>query len=112
MIFKITEKKINTKGKANIFNVLISLILWIIFGILNYFILVSGDTKNISSYLICLIAELFFIVLISKIIILRFYSRKWIIIILAVIFPAALFVLFDVFIFLWETASFVGPTIL
>jgi hypothetical protein len=112
MDFKFFSKIINTKSKANIFNFLFSLLLWGLFFFLNFYILVNGDAKHFFSYFVCFLVGVLFSLLIIKVIIFDFYKKKWLIIFFLVILPALFFIFVNIFVFLWETTSFIGPTIL
>lgn len=112
MSFKFIEKKISNINDATIFNFIFSFLFWIAVGLVEYFFYWIEGVKIFGSYYIYLFFGIGVAALIFKSLVLKVYKTKFIPILIFVAIPFVLYCLFFLFILLWNSASFVGPTIL
>ena len=112
MDFKFFSTIINTKKKANIFNIVSAILFWGGAGLLIYFFYWIKNVEIFGSYFFYLILGIITLLFVYKLIVLKFYKRRFIPIFFIVVVPFILYCIFFIFILLWNSASFIGPTIL
>jgi len=112
MPFKVLEKKINNINDATLFNFIFAFLLWTGAGLVIYFFYWIKNVKFFGSYYAYLILGVAVSLFIFKLLILKFYNRKLIPVFFMVIIPLVVYCIFFVFVLLWNSASFTGPTIL